>query len=248
MILPSGIKAIIFDLYGTLLLYNDIKKANLDWVGSFYHYLNNKNDVTMEVLSPFCKWILTGTVAKDNELGLTTYETKIKDGLFSIGIELPLEEIKELADFSVSTWQKHISLAKDAKYVLSELGKKYQLGLITNFDHSKHINRVLNENHLTEYFDQIIISDEVEITKPDPEIFNITLLRMHLKNIEAVFVGDSMKDDISGALKAGIHPVFITQEEYNVNHEFETAINADRLLLENKHKIKYINSLAGLLE
>lgn len=248
MIFAPGIKAVIFDLYGTLLLYNDIKTANIDWIDSFHSFINEKVKVTREELIPMCREILTNDIKKDNLLGLTTYETKIKCGLNSIGVNFSISEIEELADYSVSTWQKHISLVRDAKDVLSKLRNNYRLALITNFDHSKHIYRVLDENQLAGFFEEIIISDEVEVNKPDPAIFNHTLNKMNLQSYEAAFVGDSLNDDISGALNVGLLPIFITQEEYNVNHEFESDTSTHSVLSKHKDKIVFIKSLSDLLE
>ena len=56
------------------------------------------------------------------------------------------------------------------KPVLADLkAAGYRLGVISNWDESAR--SLLDEHGLTEYFDTIVISSEVGIAKPEPEIF-----------------------------------------------------------------------------
>ena len=246
MILTPSIKGVFFDLYGTLLLYNNIKKANEEWVSAFHSKINERKQITAEELSPLCREILSDTIEKDKSLDLTTYETKIKVGLDKRRINFSIEEIKELANYSLDVWQNYITLSGDAHYVLSFLKDKYKTALVTNFDHSKHVRGVLNKHKLFDFFEHVIISDEVEINKPDRRIFEIALGKCGLKAEETIFVGDNLNDDIKGAFNAGLLPVLISQEEYNINHAFEIG-GEDLFLMENKERIKRIKSLSELI-
>ena len=164
-----------------------------------------------------CKDILESDIKKDKMLGLTTYETKINLWLKKLGIIISREEIRVFADRTANVWQENIPLASDAEFVLSELVKTKALVLITNFDHTPHINRVVEKYSLNSFFSPIIISDVAEVKKPNPEIFEIALKETDLRNYEVVFVGDS-KDDINGAIAAGIKPILI---KHNNNAQAE---------------------------
>lgn len=226
--LPKNCKGVFFDLYGTLLVFNDAQKSNSDWELSYYKFISQYIDSSLADVQKICKDILESNVEKDKLLGLTTYETKINLWLKKLGIEISREELKKFADETTSVWQANITLASDVAFVLEELQKTYKLALITNFDHTRHINKVVARHNLNHYLDPIIISDVAEIKKPDPEIFNIALRQTGLTNEEIIFVGDS-KDDINGAIAAGIKPILIkhnsvSQEDSNKEFENITTI------------------------
>jgi len=59
------------------------------------------------------------------------------------------------------------------------------------------------------YFDDIIVSEESKIAKPDPKIFHMACANLGIKPEEAVYVGDYYPNDIAGAIGAGITPIWI---------------------------------------
>jgi putative hydrolase of the HAD superfamily len=213
-------KGIFFDLYGTLLVFDDFDNANNNWVKKFYELGGKPHDISFEDIQLICKDILESDVEKDLSIGLTTYETKIKNGFAQKNVLLSGEEIKNIADKTLDIWQKNIRAAEDAAFVLGELKKTKKIVLITNFDHSPHIKKLIVQTGLEKYFDEVIISDEAGCKKPSPEIFNIALKKTGLKKEKVVYIGDNIVDDISGASSAGIKPVLITRnsKSNNVNH------------------------------
>jgi putative hydrolase of the HAD superfamily len=58
--------------------------------------------------------------------------------------------------------------------------------------------------NLRKYMKTIIISEEVNIRKPNPEIFQLALSRINSINETTLFVGDNPLWDIKGALDAGL--------------------------------------------
>lgn len=221
--LLTDFKGVFFDLYGTLLVFSDAQKSHSDWESSYHNFFLRYGDISSDEVCKICTDILESDVKKDKLLGLTTYETKINLCLNRLGIKISTEELKGFANETVGIWQRNIMLAEDAAFVLKQLQKTKKLALVTNFDHTHHIKKVIEQHNLDAYFDPIIISDVVEIKKPDPEIFNIALKYTGLKNDEVIFVGDS-KDDINGAIAAGIKPVLIKHNGGNQTdtpNEFE---------------------------
>ncbi|MBU8914030.1 MAG: YjjG family noncanonical pyrimidine nucleotidase [Spirochaetales bacterium] len=59
------------------------------------------------------------------------------------------------------------------------------------------------------YFRDIVISEEVGVQKPDPEVFRIALERASgdgaVRPDRAIMIGDNLHSDIRGALDAGLH-------------------------------------------
>ncbi len=239
----SQIKAIFFDLYGTLLVFNNFDKANTDWVNAYYNIIKKEKEIDLTAVEKICKDILESDIKKDSINELTTYETKIKHGFESIGISLPKEKLKKIANDTVGTWQQYVKLADDALNVLGKLKENKRLALITNFDHSPHIRKLLKETGLENLFEKIIISDEANCKKPQPEIFRLALSEMNLHPEEVIYVGDSIQDDIQGALSAGIKPILISRNSKSnyTDHELTSSKN------ENPSEFQTINSLSELV-
>ncbi|MEM8611070.1 MAG: HAD-IA family hydrolase, partial [Cyanobacteria bacterium P01_H01_bin.105] len=81
------------------------------------------------------------------------------------------------------------------------------LGIISNFD--SRIYAVLDALDLRQYFQTITISTEVGVAKPDPLIFETALKAHGCSPQEAWHVGDSRKDDLTGAQVAGLRGLWL---------------------------------------
>jgi putative hydrolase of the HAD superfamily len=55
----------------------------------------------------------------------------------------------------------------------------------------------------------IIDSHLVGLEKPDPRIFHVALRTLDVEPSQAVYVGDTVKFDLNGAMSAGLHPIHI---------------------------------------
>ena len=68
---------------------------------------------------------------------------------------------------------------------------------------------LLEEYGLRPHLDLLLFSDELELAKPDPSIFRHALDALGVEAAEAAFVGDAPHNDISGAQAADIFAVQI---------------------------------------
>ena len=237
-------RGVFFDLYGTLLVFNDIDKSWNDWAATFFELIAHKTGMSFNEFAGNCGNFMSREVKKDLASGLTTYETKIKKHCDSLGIELTAGELKKVADETPRAWQKYISVAPDAVKVLEELKRNKVLALITNFDHTPHIGKTLANFNLEPFFRKIIISDEVNASKPDPAIFRIALEQTGLEPDEVIFIGDNPIDDIEGAYAAGIEPVLIIHETFRSKHDYGPGKEETRAIPDN---VRVIHSLSELL-
>ncbi len=89
---------------------------------------------------------------------------------------------------------------------LREMG--YKTGLITNGDHSLQYSKIKMLS-LSGYFDEIIVTGDYDIHKPDKEIFDIMRNKFVFKPEEMVYVGDNPLNDIKGARGAGWKTVWM---------------------------------------
>lgn len=88
---------------------------------------------------------------------------------------------------------------------LRSLRPDYKTGLISNaWDDLRDVLR--EEWQIADAFDEIVISAEVGVVKPDPQIYRIALERLEVAPQEAVFV-DDFPENVAGARAVGMHAI-----------------------------------------
>lgn len=93
------------------------------------------------------------------------------------------------------------------EYIRDELKPKYKIGFISNVNHGV-VDRKISKKWQT-IFDDMIISAEVGLLKPDPEIFKLAANNLRVKCEEAVFIDDLQKY-LDGARSVGMKTVHYT--------------------------------------
>lgn len=82
------------------------------------------------------------------------------------------------------------------------------LGIVSNVD-DDHFAHLMELSQLGPYFDSLLTSEQAQSCKPDVGIFHEALRRASCQPEEAVFVGDSLQQDIAGANQLGLRSVLI---------------------------------------
>ncbi len=82
---------------------------------------------------------------------------------------------------------------------------EYKIGLLSNVGHD-WLNRFLHDMGEVGLFDQMILSCDVAIMKPDPAIFEMMAKKFGLAPNECVMIDDKA-ENIAGAAKAGMHGI-----------------------------------------
>jgi putative hydrolase of the HAD superfamily len=85
-----------------------------------------------------------------------------------------------------------------------------ELGIVSNFD--TRLFELLRGLGIAELFDTVTISSLAHAAKPSPKIFELALEQHAVEPIEALHVGDSLRDDVEGATKAGLRAVLLARE------------------------------------
>ncbi|MBA3757954.1 HAD-IA family hydrolase [Candidatus Saccharibacteria bacterium] len=83
--------------------------------------------------------------------------------------------------------------------------QKYKTALLSNAS-QEHISSLVKRTHLNKIFDEVLISSEIGLAKPDPAIFEHALEKLNVKPQEAVFIDDLQKH-VNGARLLGMHAV-----------------------------------------
>jgi len=95
------------------------------------------------------------------------------------------------------------------KEVLELIQGRAQLGIITNgFTQLQSVR--LNKTGLSDYFQHVIISEEVGVAKPDKAIFDFAFDKMGQPNKQRVLmVGDNVHSDVLGGINAGVETCWL---------------------------------------
>ncbi|WP_295893377.1 pyrimidine 5'-nucleotidase [uncultured Vibrio sp.] len=101
------------------------------------------------------------------------------------------------------------TLLPGAKELMESLSGKAKMGIITNgFTELQAIR--LDRTGMTDYFEHVVISEEVGMAKPDQGIFAHALERMNQPcKSKVLMVGDNLHSDILGGLNFGIETCWL---------------------------------------
>lgn len=98
----------------------------------------------------------------------------------------------------------HIRNDKLVEYVRT-LRPRYSVAMLSNVGRGV-IDRLFTGDELSELFDEVVLSSEVGIIKPDPEIFSIASCRLGLSPEECVMI-DDVPVNTDGAASIGMKTV-----------------------------------------
>jgi len=105
------------------------------------------------------------------------------------------------------TW----TLYPETEAVLSQLRVQgMELGIISNFD--SRLFTILRGLGIDRLFDTVTISSLTQAAKPAPKIFQSALEKHAVDPEEALHIGDSVRDDLEGATRAGLMGVLLDRE------------------------------------
>lgn len=192
------IKAIIFDFDGT------ISNRQMNAYTIFDDYVKDifKDMTKMEyeaMLQDFLTDDCNGTI--NCKYRLAPFINKYKD-------YLPENFEDDFIAFYYEYMWKYCVLKPETRDVLTKLKGKYKMAILSN-GQSKSQHDKIDYMNINDFFDEIVVSGDIGINKPNKEIFEIMADRLGVKPEECMFVGDVFSSDILGAIRANMLPVWI---------------------------------------
>ena len=132
---------------------------------------------------------------------------------------------KDLAAHLNAVYRKHryadIELYPDVIPTFDALAPHFQLGLLSNG------NTYPESCGLDGRFAFVVFSQDVQVEKPDPKIFQITAERAGCDLTEILHVGDSLKNDVMGAKNVGAQSVWLNRDglpnDTDIRPDYEIA-------------------------
>ena len=188
------IKAVVFDLWDTLILVKGVhpiiqireflELSNLD----LYDFSLSFERAIM--LKPF-----------------SSMKDAFKEVLLEFNVEPTPENVLQLSDIWTKTMGQ-LEFPKEIQKALLDLRSKYKLGLLTNTDIFS-ISFVRSKFNIENYFDQVIMSYDVGVVKPDKEFFQLLLNKLGVEPGECLMVGDNLYNDIVPAKELGMKTLLV---------------------------------------
>lgn len=195
----SGISAMTFDLDNTLIDRN--KAADV----MFFIIVKEcySNIATDEMLQSFRKYDNNGYSNK-----VTVLNSLFND--YPPDYRMPDSDIYAFWD---SRFSECFSVDTKMHALLEKISHCTKTAIITN-GRTEMQKAKIEKTRLNKIFDVIIISDEVGIKKPYPQIFNLALQRLNVKPNESIYVGDSLKNDVGGCQSVGMKGVWFNPKKH----------------------------------
>jgi len=116
--------------------------------------------------------------------------------------------------------------ARNALHRLQEAG--FVMAVISNRD--KPFQETLEKHNLSGFFTFSLAGGEVDAYKPEPGIFEHALKRVNLTAGEAIYVGDNYFADVVGSRRAGLRPVLYDPLGIFPNADCATIRSFDQLI------------------
>lgn len=206
-----NIRGVFFDFFGTLVVPAKLNLKWSEWYPSVYPlYEKNGIKIHHDNFLDICESFWSSKY-KDKCSGFTLFEKRLQSQLEFYSISAPKSQIKTLADDVSEAWFGEHYLDREAVDLLKFFKENGKTALITNFDHPPLIRLMLDRYNIAEYFDSVIISGDVGVKKPEPEIFLPALEETGLSHNDVIYIGDSIMD-FRAALHAGILPIIIRRD------------------------------------
>ncbi|MCQ4348771.1 HAD family hydrolase [Pseudomonas stutzeri] len=102
--------------------------------------------------------------------------------------------------------RQQVRLFPEARPTLARLAERFTLGVLTNG------NADVRRIGIADYFRFACSAEQLGVAKPDPRAFRAALARAGVSAQEAVHVGDHPRDDVAGALGAGLRAIWINPQ------------------------------------
>lgn len=189
-------KAIIFDLYGTLVnnfsrhAYDNVQKQMAQILGVSYPKF----------------WQTMGETIKDRSLGNLSAEENIVEVCRRLGVKADRMQIEQVVFLKDEFTRKSIIPEPEVLEALDLLKRNgLYTGLITNCNSA--VPRFFPESPLSQYIDAPVFSCEEQIKKPSRRIYEIACERLQVQPQACLYVGDGSDKELTTAAAVGMLPI-----------------------------------------
>ena len=221
------IKAVLFDLDGTLLNRDESVKK----------FIDNQYDRLIEVVGHIPKELYCTRFIELDSRGYV-WKDKVYEQLVH-EFEITGLNSEDLLQDYINEFSNHCVSFPNLHNMLQELkDNSFVLGMITNGYGQFQLDNIkaLNIEH---YFNTLLISEWENMKKPNPKIFEKALKELNVQPHQSVFIGDHPENDIEASKNVGMIGIWKKDFQWN-------KVDADFIiddLMEVPTIIKEINNV-----
>ena len=237
----AAVRAVLFDFGGTLYDYGTLEAAERESLVELARGagIDAEPDAIQRAHRDAMRRVFRTYLPRRFYLHRDLFRDAVIGMLEDLGAPI---EPSMLDRYRAAQWERHardFALRAGVIETLTALrARRLHLGIVSNIDDDQ-LAHLLELAAIAPYFDSIISSEQAQSCKPDPSIFETALRRAGCAAAEALFVGDTLAQDIAGANQAGLQSVLLWHRP-----------DRDPPTLEPRprHVIRRIPDLLGLLE
>ena len=221
----------IFDLYGTLIdIWTDEEREEL-WEGIAL-LLGDGEEKALAVREEYLSLCREAYQGDNHELNLlAVFEKMLENRGVDPSVAPSLaQEFRRLSMVRLKCFH-------GVKTMLRELKKLGGVYLVSNAQSCFTIDE-LKATGLYPLFDGIVISSDVGVKKPFPDIFRIAFLKFGIRAEDSIYIGNDLRDDILGATGVGMKSLYIkTAQSGNYDEE---AMPKPTYTVKNHREMKHV--------
>jgi HAD superfamily hydrolase (TIGR01549 family) len=220
----ANIKAVVLDLFDTLVVWEASALPTLEWRGrtvrstvpwlvpALKSAMNGRFELSafLEAYHSVLDEIVTSRQSEE-PIEITCFE-RFARTLRRLDINgSELDSIAErLARVHMAGVRRVTHAPEDRAWAVRRLRPFYRMGLLSNFDDSRTGREILLDTGVSHLFDAVIISADVGLRKPHPRIFARMLEMLAIPARDVLFVGDTPDHDVAGPMRAGMRTAWIS--------------------------------------
>lgn len=216
----------IFDLYGTLVDIHTDEESLRFWYKISKFFKSNHASYKPEQLKKKYDHLIRKEYKKYSEIEI---ENVFKSLYSYRGISADKQLIEKTCIFFRQTSREYLRLYPWTLSWLNKLKNEHKnIYLLSNAQHSFTYPEIL-EIELEDYFDDILISSDCHLKKPDISFYKLLINKHQLDIHKSIMIGNDIICDIQGAKKTGLDTYYI---HTNISPAYDDSIKSDYCILD----------------
>ena len=190
-------KAIIFDLYGTLVE---------NFSSQAYDQVQEQMAKTLDI--PYLKFrqVMLETINDKSSGGYYAVEDNILEICRRLSVKVNTTQIEQVVTLHYEFSESTLVIESKVLEALDTLKSDgLLLGLITNC--RPPIPSAFSQSSLAQYIDVPVFSCEERIRKPSRRLYQVACERLKVQPQECLYVGDGSGEELTGAAAVGMLPI-----------------------------------------
>jgi putative hydrolase of the HAD superfamily len=207
----TRVRAVLFDFGGTLFDYSTLAAGERDSIVALARWAGATGEpaVILRTYRTALKRVFYQYLPRPYYLHRDLFRDVLLAMAEDLNVTLTEEQLARYRARQYQRRERDFVLREGVHDTLAALrAHGCHLGIVSNADDDQFAHMV-KLGQLESHFDSLLSSEQARSCKPDLAIFQEALRRADCAPEEALFVGDSLQQDIAGANRLGLQSVLI---------------------------------------